>query len=163
MCRCGQAKWKAQSVLLLTAGLRHGVHIAPFLWCRLCLASQLTLRRRHAAPLEARLPLSLAAHSSPSLLPLTPVPHSCPQGGSIASLLARFGPLPEPVIRLYTRQLLSGLAYLHAQRTMHRGAAPVWKALDVCAPHGLEEAGPHPHSAYKAHTLQQYCCLDAHS
>ncbi|GFH14465.1 protein kinase domain-containing protein, partial [Haematococcus lacustris] len=41
-------------------------------------------------------------------------------GGSIASLLSRFGPLSEPVIRLFTRQLLSGLAYLHAQRTMHR-------------------------------------------
>ncbi len=43
------------------------------------------------------------------------------QGGSIASLLTRFGPLDEPVIRTFTRQLLEGLAYLHAQRTVHRG------------------------------------------
>mmetsp|Transcript_7745 Transcript_7745/g.20633 ORF Transcript_7745/g.20633 Transcript_7745/m.20633 type:complete len:601 (-) Transcript_7745:579-2381(-) len=41
-------------------------------------------------------------------------------GGSISSLLARFGRLPEAVICVYTRQLLSGLAYLHAQRTVHR-------------------------------------------
>lgn len=43
-----------------------------------------------------------------------------PQGGSIASLLTRFGPLEETVIKIYTRQLVSGLAYLHAQRTVHR-------------------------------------------
>jgi len=41
-------------------------------------------------------------------------------GGSIASLLMRFGPLEEAVIKIYTRQILSGLAYLHAQRTVHR-------------------------------------------
>eukprot|EP00798_Chlamydomonas_sp_ICE-L_P022851 gene22851-30025_t len=41
-------------------------------------------------------------------------------GGSISSLITRFGPLEEDVIRVYTRQLLSGLAYLHAQRTVHR-------------------------------------------
>ncbi|KAG2431906.1 hypothetical protein HXX76_009397 [Chlamydomonas incerta] len=41
-------------------------------------------------------------------------------GGSLSSQLARFGPLPEPLVALYTRQLLLGLAYLHAQRTVHR-------------------------------------------
>ncbi|KAI8477221.1 MAG: kinase-like domain-containing protein [Monoraphidium minutum] len=47
-------------------------------------------------------------------------------GGNIASLVARFGPLGEAVIRIYTRQLLEGqrvawrLAYLHAQRVVHR-------------------------------------------
>ncbi|XRB05940.1 mitogen-activated protein kinase kinase kinase [Pycnococcus provasolii] len=41
-------------------------------------------------------------------------------GGSIASLLARFGRFEESVIRVYTRQILSGLAYLHAMRTAHR-------------------------------------------
>ena len=30
------------------------------------------------------------------------------QGGSISSLLHRFGPLQESVIRIYTRQVLSG-------------------------------------------------------
>ncbi len=47
------------------------------------------------------------------------IPHV--QGGSISSLLSRFGRLSESVICVYTRQLLSGLAYLHAQRTVHRG------------------------------------------
>eukprot|EP00193_Tetraselmis_chui_P007724 CAMPEP_0177767512 /NCGR_PEP_ID=MMETSP0491_2-20121128/9158_1 /TAXON_ID=63592 /ORGANISM="Tetraselmis chuii, Strain PLY429" /LENGTH=586 /DNA_ID=CAMNT_0019284119 /DNA_START=1087 /DNA_END=2847 /DNA_ORIENTATION=- len=41
-------------------------------------------------------------------------------GGSIATLLQRFGPLAESVIRVYTRQILKGLAYLHASRTVHR-------------------------------------------
>lgn len=30
------------------------------------------------------------------------------QGGSIASIVSRFGPLDEPIVRSYTRQLLSG-------------------------------------------------------
>ena len=41
-------------------------------------------------------------------------------GGSIASLLGRFGRFEESVICVYTRQILIGLDYLHAQRTVHR-------------------------------------------
>lgn len=41
-------------------------------------------------------------------------------GGSIASLLTRFGAFPEAVIRVYTAQLLRGLEYLHARGIMHR-------------------------------------------
>lgn len=41
-------------------------------------------------------------------------------GGSIASLLAKFGPLQESVIRVYTRQILKGLEYLHQRSIMHR-------------------------------------------
>ena len=41
-------------------------------------------------------------------------------GGSIASLLAKFGPFQEPVIRRYTRQILKGLEYLHTRCIMHR-------------------------------------------
>ncbi|KAI7808902.1 putative mitogen-activated protein kinase kinase kinase 19, partial [Triplophysa rosa] len=41
-------------------------------------------------------------------------------GGSIASILGRFGPLPEKVFALYTRQILEGVAYLHANRVIHR-------------------------------------------
>lgn len=41
-------------------------------------------------------------------------------GGSVSSLLGRFGPLDEPLVALFTRQLVQGLAYLHAQRTVHR-------------------------------------------
>ncbi|WCJ43158.1 NPK1-related protein kinase 1 [Euphorbia peplus] len=41
-------------------------------------------------------------------------------GGSISSLLGKFGPFPEAVIRTYTTQLLLGLEYLHRNGIMHR-------------------------------------------
>lgn len=41
-------------------------------------------------------------------------------GGSIYSILNRFGPLPEKVFALYTRQILEGVAYLHENRVIHR-------------------------------------------
>ena len=41
-------------------------------------------------------------------------------GGSIASLVQQFGPLPEATIRVYTRQILEGLDYLHCHRVTHR-------------------------------------------
>ncbi|XP_063069029.1 uncharacterized protein map3k19 [Engraulis encrasicolus] len=41
-------------------------------------------------------------------------------GGSIASVLHRFGPLPERVFAIYTQQILEGVAYLHGNRVIHR-------------------------------------------
>ncbi|XP_029967390.1 mitogen-activated protein kinase kinase kinase 19 isoform X2 [Salarias fasciatus] len=41
-------------------------------------------------------------------------------GGSIASILHRFGPLPERVLALYTQQILDGVAYLHLNQVIHR-------------------------------------------
>ncbi|XXG79434.1 hypothetical protein AAC387_Pa09g0502 [Persea americana] len=41
-------------------------------------------------------------------------------GGSISSLLGKFGSFPEAVIRMYTKQLLQGLEYLHKNGIMHR-------------------------------------------
>ncbi|XP_074320945.1 mitogen-activated protein kinase kinase kinase NPK1-like isoform X2 [Silene latifolia] len=41
-------------------------------------------------------------------------------GGSISSLLGKFGSFPEPVIRMYTKKLLLGLEYLHKNGIMHR-------------------------------------------
>ncbi|XP_041857011.1 mitogen-activated protein kinase kinase kinase 19 isoform X2 [Melanotaenia boesemani] len=41
-------------------------------------------------------------------------------GGSIASILHRFGPLPERVLTLYTHQILEGVAFLHLNRVIHR-------------------------------------------
>ncbi|KAL6551936.1 hypothetical protein OROGR_008090 [Orobanche gracilis] len=41
-------------------------------------------------------------------------------GGSIHKLLQEYGPFGEPVIQNYTRQILSGLAYLHGRSTVHR-------------------------------------------
>eukprot|EP00698_Gefionella_okellyi_P024319 TRINITY_DN8546_c0_g1_i1.p1 TRINITY_DN8546_c0_g1~~TRINITY_DN8546_c0_g1_i1.p1 ORF type:complete len:1153 (-),score=258.95 TRINITY_DN8546_c0_g1_i1:118-3576(-) len=41
-------------------------------------------------------------------------------GGSLAALLSKFGPMREEMIRKYTGQILSGLAYLHAHNIVHR-------------------------------------------
>ncbi|EKX49238.1 hypothetical protein GUITHDRAFT_85702 [Guillardia theta CCMP2712] len=40
-------------------------------------------------------------------------------GGSIASLIANFGALDEPVVRKYTRQILIGLEFLHSKGVVH--------------------------------------------
>ncbi|KAG5176167.1 kinase-like domain-containing protein, partial [Tribonema minus] len=41
-------------------------------------------------------------------------------GGSVSSLLQRFGPFSEDMTRGYTRQALQGLAYLHSHHVVHR-------------------------------------------
>ncbi|XP_020580434.1 mitogen-activated protein kinase kinase kinase 3 [Phalaenopsis equestris] len=41
-------------------------------------------------------------------------------GGSIHKLLQEYGSFGEPVIKNYTAQILSGLAYLHGRNTVHR-------------------------------------------
>jgi mitogen-activated protein kinase kinase kinase 3 len=41
-------------------------------------------------------------------------------GGSVATLLGRFGPFSLPVIQSYLSQTLSGLAYLHENDIIHR-------------------------------------------
>ncbi len=42
-------------------------------------------------------------------------------GGSISSLLGKFGCFSESVIKAYTKQILSGLEYLHKHNIIHRG------------------------------------------
>lgn len=44
----------------------------------------------------------------------------CIGGGSLTSFVKKFKPLPPKVIRIWTKQLLSGLLYLHAQHIIHR-------------------------------------------
>lgn len=41
-------------------------------------------------------------------------------GGTIATVLERFGKMNEKLIRIYTRQVLSGLEYLHSRQIIHR-------------------------------------------
>ncbi len=41
-------------------------------------------------------------------------------GGTLNSILARFGPLEDPVIARYTRQILEALEYLHRNHVVHR-------------------------------------------
>jgi serine/threonine protein kinase len=41
-------------------------------------------------------------------------------GGSISSLLAKFGKFEESVLKLYASQILHGLMYLHENSIIHR-------------------------------------------
>jgi mitogen-activated protein kinase kinase kinase len=41
-------------------------------------------------------------------------------GGSLSTLLAEFGPLPDATIRRYTRDIVQGIRYLHGRRIVHR-------------------------------------------
>ncbi|KAI9882633.1 MAG: hypothetical protein M1823_005621 [Watsoniomyces obsoletus] len=41
-------------------------------------------------------------------------------GGSVAAMLTQYGPLREPLIRNFVRQILTGLAYLHGRDIIHR-------------------------------------------
>ncbi|XP_017743899.1 PREDICTED: mitogen-activated protein kinase kinase kinase 19 isoform X5 [Rhinopithecus bieti] len=41
-------------------------------------------------------------------------------GGSISSIINRFGPLPEMVFCKYTKQILQGVSYLHENCVVHR-------------------------------------------
>ncbi|EGC31954.1 hypothetical protein DICPUDRAFT_49896 [Dictyostelium purpureum] len=41
-------------------------------------------------------------------------------GGSISSLLSKFGAFSENVIRVYTKQILQGLSFLHSNQIIHR-------------------------------------------
>ena len=42
-------------------------------------------------------------------------------GGSISSLLFKYGSFKENIVRLYTKQILEGLEYLHLNNVLHRG------------------------------------------
>lgn len=41
-------------------------------------------------------------------------------GGSVAAMLNNYGPLKEPLIRSFVKQILCGLAYLHEKNVIHR-------------------------------------------
>ena len=42
-------------------------------------------------------------------------------GGSISTIIEKYGKLNESIIKKYTRQILEGLEYLHAHNIIHRG------------------------------------------
>src|SRR5690606_5048449 len=41
-------------------------------------------------------------------------------GGSVATMLKTYGPLQEPLIRKFVREILAGLSYLHNKDIIHR-------------------------------------------
>jgi len=73
----------------------------------------------HAAVADATLPPSPPSHAERTEDTLNIFLEYVP-GGSIASLIEKFGPLKTSVIRMYTQQILQGLEYLHHKRIMHR-------------------------------------------
>lgn len=42
-------------------------------------------------------------------------------GGSLNFLLKKYGKLNENIVRIYTREILKGLEYLHWNGVVHRG------------------------------------------
>ncbi len=56
-------------------------------------------------------------------------------GGSIAELIKKYGAFHEKLIRIYTKQILEGLEYLHAHDVIHRdikGANVLVDSEGVC-------------------------------
>lgn len=63
-------------------------------------------------------------------------------GGPISSKLAQFGPLREETVRVYTKQILRGLEYLHKQKVsgctavavgrVLLSAVPLWRCFAAC-------------------------------
>lgn len=52
-------------------------------------------------------------------------------GGSISKMLQDYGAFSENIIKLYTKQILEGLEYLHSYNIIHRGNKFYNKNLDI--------------------------------
>lgn len=53
----------------------------------------------------------------------------CVKGGTISSLIDKYGKFNETLIRVYVKQILEGLEYLHARNTIHRGNPMDFRAI----------------------------------
>jgi len=52
-------------------------------------------------------------------------------GGSLQAVLEQFGPLPEPSLKRYTRDILRGLLFLHENEVVHRDLKPANVLLQI--------------------------------
>ncbi|KAI8540654.1 hypothetical protein RHMOL_Rhmol08G0003300 [Rhododendron molle] len=80
-------------------------------------------------------------------------------GGSIHKLLQEYGPFKEPVIQNYTRQILSGLAYLHGRNTVHRDIKGANILVDPNGEIKLADFGMAKHLINKAVFENGFECL----
>ena len=62
-------------------------------------------------------------------------------GGSLASLIKKFGRLGENIVKKYAYQLLRGLAYLHEHRIIHRDIKGANVLVDVSGELKLADFG----------------------
>ena len=62
-------------------------------------------------------------------------------GGSIESLINKFGQLSEQVVQSYTKQMLSGLIYLHNNNILHRDIKCANMLVDVSGSVKLADFG----------------------
>ncbi|XP_073058061.1 mitogen-activated protein kinase kinase kinase 3-like isoform X1 [Primulina eburnea] len=74
-------------------------------------------------------------------------------GGSIHKLLQEYGAFGEPVIQNYTRQILSGLAYLHGRNTVHRDIKGANILVDPNGEIKLADFGMAKHITTRSSTL----------
>ena len=65
----------------------------------------------------------------------------CP-GGSVATLLRSFGPLPESVLAQYSRQMMEGIGYIHQHQVFPSFHSLPFIPLQTHTPHTDH---PHPH------------------
>ncbi|KAF7142748.1 hypothetical protein RHSIM_Rhsim05G0024600 [Rhododendron simsii] len=84
-------------------------------------------------------------------------------GGSIHKLLQEYGPFKEPVIQNYTRQILSGLAYLHGQNTVHRDIKGANILVDPNGEIKLADFGMAKHVCLIFSPLQQEVMMNTNS
>ncbi|KAG5041294.1 hypothetical protein JHK85_013770 [Glycine max] len=73
-------------------------------------------------------------------------------GGSIHKLLQEYGSFKEPVIQNYTRQIVSGLAYLHGRNTVHRDIKGANILVDPNGEIKLADFGMAKHPVLESHS-----------
>lgn len=78
-------------------------------------------------------------------------------GGSLTSLVKKFGRLQEPVVGMYAQQILTGLSYLHSKGIVHRDIKGDNILIDSCGVAKLADFGCSKLLADMANTGEEGC------